>query len=103
MKHNFEEWCNQCNIPYEECGCGEQLPEEEEIKEEKSKPFLERISNIFKDLTKEPDINEQIERSELLERLEKSKAQRRKFKQQHKPKDKSKGGDNILDRLGDMI
>ena len=30
MKQNCEEWCNQCSIPYEECGCGEQLPEEEE-------------------------------------------------------------------------
>ena len=65
--------------------------------------FMDNIKEGFKELTKEPDLDKQIERSELLEKLEKSKAQRRKYKKQHKPKGKSKGGDTILDRLGDMI
>ena len=24
-----KEWCMQCDIPFEECECGEQLPQEE--------------------------------------------------------------------------
>ncbi len=86
----------------ENCECYKQAREEEQ-KEKEVKTFLDKIKDTFKDFTKEPDLDKQIERSELLEKLEKSKAQRRKYQKQHKPKGKSKGGDNILDRLGDMI
>ena len=85
----------------------ELIPEEEELKPKKGKSmtgkFMDNLKEGFKELTKEPDLDKQIEKSELLEKLEKSKAQRRKYQKQHKPKGKSKGGDNILDRLGDMI
>jgi len=83
----------------------ELIPEEEELKPKKGKSmtgkFMDNLKEGFKELTKEPDLDKQIEKSELLEKLEKSKAQRRKYQKQHKPK--GKDGDNILDRLGDMI
>ena len=64
----------------ENCECYKQA-REDETKEKEVKTFLDKIKDTFKDFTKEPDLDKQIERSEP----------------------KGKDGDNILDRLGDMI